>query len=645
MRRVDPVERILNLLTLLHESPRPLTRAEIVERMARGSTPYPTDPDALHQLFANDRRTISNDLGVRINQRPAGGDQAGQTEYWVESVDLAFPELELDEEERLVLSLSLGALSRSDPFAGEALLKIGDSPLGRVELDLDLGVEVPRPVVHLIEACRRAQLVRLVDRGGGRLVSPAAVVFSRGSWFCVGTDGGEDMTLRVERIDREATVVTMVRDAESVARPVRLDAARIQELVRGSGAGGDTAVVEVDVPTAVRAGLSDRVIDSEEYDDRVLLRVSVGDPVVFRHWLFALGDGARVLGPEDLRRSVVDWLTAMAEAPVADRSVPPRPPRAGRTSGPEPAAQRLHRLLAIVPWLYRQRSVPVAEIAARVGASVDQVVRDLTLASMCGVPPYTTDALYGFWVDTDPDDGQSVVNVLHANFLVDTVRLSPRQAAAVSVALAGVDALGGDEVAAARRLRDKLDTAFGDAAVHVDLDAPLHLSDLRAAVQRGERTRIEYVDLDDVVTTREIDPLRVFIDRGHSYVIADDRLRGAERVFRVDRILSVAGTGEWFEPRPVTAPAGQSWEWMVPDREVVVVVPAGNEWVIDRYATTASMIDDDGSLVIWLSVVSDRWLESLLLRCGPGTAVLAPEDSRDLVAATARTVLARYSRP
>jgi hypothetical protein len=32
---VDPVERVLNLLTLLHESSRPLTRADLPARRAR----------------------------------------------------------------------------------------------------------------------------------------------------------------------------------------------------------------------------------------------------------------------------------------------------------------------------------------------------------------------------------------------------------------------------------------------------------------------------------------------------------------------------------------------------------------------------------------------------------------------------------
>lgn len=41
-RRIDPLERVLNLFTLLHRSRVPMTREQIVAEMARGMTPYPT---------------------------------------------------------------------------------------------------------------------------------------------------------------------------------------------------------------------------------------------------------------------------------------------------------------------------------------------------------------------------------------------------------------------------------------------------------------------------------------------------------------------------------------------------------------------------------------------------------------------------
>ena len=82
-RRVDPLERVLNLFTLLHRSTRPLTREQIVAEMARGMTPYPTTEDAQRQLFGSDKNTIVRDLGIQVRQTIAQGDEAGQTKYWI----------------------------------------------------------------------------------------------------------------------------------------------------------------------------------------------------------------------------------------------------------------------------------------------------------------------------------------------------------------------------------------------------------------------------------------------------------------------------------------------------------------------------------------------------------------------------------
>jgi proteasome accessory factor C len=223
------------------------------------------------------------------------------------------------------------------------------------------------------------------------------------------------------------------------------------------------------------------------------------------------------------------------------------------------------------------------------------------------------------------------------------VRLTARQATAVGVALSALEALPGGWRDVAERLRGKLDAAVGDVPVKVALDEPPFLDDVRTAVQRHERIRVEYVDLADNATERTIDPLLLFVDRGSAYVVADDRLRQGERVFRVDRMLSVAPTGECFEPRPVAAPAaGKRWKWMVPAADVVVRLPPDCGWVLDRYATAASVTADDGWLIVWLQVVSERWLAALLLRCGPGAEVLSPDSLVDLPSRAAGAALARY---
>ncbi len=652
--RVDPVERVLNLLTLLHESPRPLTRAEIVDALAP-TTPYPGDAAAQHQMFSSDRRTIVVDLGIAIHQRVRGGTDAGRTEYWIDVRDVHLPRLELDDEERLVLSLALAAVSRSVPHVGEASMRLSSwigatAGASNGTPPYEFSVEVPDPVVTLMDAARNGRVIELDDD----VFEPWAVVLSDGSWHAIGHDGDTGVPVAI-RVDRFATGVDVLDGQHRSVEPLDLDEESLALLLRGAAAdgpepgdgGGDAtegstevATVLVDEVAAVRASLAGRVLARSQVDlfGEVALKVAVDDDARFRSWLLALADRAELAGPPRRRDEVVGWLRAIVGTPPSGAVIPDRPTSPGRRRGPEPVAARLHRLLSIVPWLYRQRSVPVADVAERVGASVDQVVRDLTLASMCGTPPYGAGELYGFWVE--PETG--TVNVLHPTLLTDEVRLTPRQAASVAVALASIEALPGDHRPAADRLRRKLDDALGPVAVRVTLDDPPFLADVVGAVEGHERIRIEYVDPADRVTERVVDPQRVFVDRGTSYVIADDELRHEERVFRIDRMVSVTPTGEHFEARDVTTPAGARWTWMVPDREVVVRLPPGSDWVLDRYATLAHELDADGWMTVWLAVVDERWLAVLLLRCGAGAEVLAPDDLVGLPQRWAASVLERY---
>ena len=154
-RRVDPLERVLNLFTLLHRSTHPLSREQIVAEMAKGMTPYPEADDAQRQLFGSDKNTIVRDLGIQVRQTVAQGDEAGQTKYWISEEDMCVPELDLTHDELSVLSLALASIHHSVPEASEAMMKLeGMNPQRSA---VDFNVQVPLIVVRLTEMPRQSQ--------------------------------------------------------------------------------------------------------------------------------------------------------------------------------------------------------------------------------------------------------------------------------------------------------------------------------------------------------------------------------------------------------------------------------------------------------------------------------------------------------
>ena len=71
-----------------------------------------------------------------------------------------------------------------------------------------------------------------------------------------------------------------------------------------------------DLATLIQRELGDEAIDTTVpvMPDRTVFAVSYSNIDAFRSWLLGLGTHAEVLGPPDLRQTIVQWLTAMTAA-------------------------------------------------------------------------------------------------------------------------------------------------------------------------------------------------------------------------------------------------------------------------------------------------------------------------------------------
>lgn len=311
--------------------------------------------------------------------------------------------------------------------------------------------------------------------------------------------------------------------------------------------------------------------------------------------------------------------------------------------GPRPTNERLRRLLAMLPWLVERKTVRTADMAAHFGLSVNELVADLELAAMCGLPPYLDEM-----IDLLIDDDEVTIGV--PRLFTRPLRLTAPEGFALVVAARAAMALpGADPDGALARAVAKVSTALGvDPASTVEVDLGLddnlgrRLAALRDAVTEGAVLRLRYWAASrDEVIEREIEPRDVFADRGHWYLRADDRVAEAERIFRVDRIEQHEPTGERFERRPPSPPP--AWfEGSADVEHVRLRVGAAARWVAERYPAIEVVELDGGRQEIVLPVVSERWLARLLLRLGPDGEVVEPERWRSLGAATAARVLRRY---
>ena len=304
--------------------------------------------------------------------------------------------------------------------------------------------------------------------------------------------------------------------------------------------------------------------------------------------------------------------------------------------GPRPVAERLRHMLVMLPWLMERGEVPVAEMAERFGLTEEQLVKDIELVSMCGLPPYV-DELIDVWID------EGMVSTGIPRVFTKPLRLTaPEGFALLAAARVAMQLPGADTEGALARALDKLAAALGDVVL-VDQPQPPATAAVAAAAERSERVTISYWSATaEASSDRDITPRRVFLDRGRWYVVADDHRSGEQRIFRIDRIDACTPTGVFDEPREVAAPAGDEWFADAGLPVARLALPAAAGWVVERYPTRSVEADDTGGSVVELTVTDPRWLRELLLRLGPTARVVSPPEWRHLGADAAAELLARY---
>lgn len=299
---------------------------------------------------------------------------------------------------------------------------------------------------------------------------------------------------------------------------------------------------------------------------------------------------------------------------------------------------RLARLLAMVPWLLSEGGASVSDIASRFGIEEAEVIGDLGLVGLCGVPPYGG----GDLIDIIVDDGW--VSAFAGPFFTRPMRLTPAEGFAVLAAGRALLAVpGADLEGSLARALAKLEAVVGEGgSLEVDIDPPEGLAAVRAGIAGHERLEVDYYSAwRDEVSERRIDPLVAYSLAGRWYVDAYCHRAGGPRRFRVDRIRSVRPTGEHFEPMDASPPE-QAFTPGPDTRTVTLTLPASARWVAETYPVRSVEELGGGHMQVVLEVTGPAWLERLLLRLGPEAAVVEPEDLRGLAAEAASRLLARY---
>jgi len=316
---------------------------------------------------------------------------------------------------------------------------------------------------------------------------------------------------------------------------------------------------------------------------------------------------------------------------------------------PERASDRLVRMLGMIAYLERHEDVPVDQVAAQFGVTPEQVMADIDTLWVTGTPGYLPDDLIDF--DASSYE-QGVVRLTEGRGMTRPLRLGPREGVALLAALRSLaalrPALDAERAAVLDSVLAKVQAATGDAAAGVPLDVELKVgavptvaAAIGSALAGRRRLRLRYVDASDVVTERDVDPVRLVSQDEFSYLLAWSLAADAERLFRVDRIVEATVLDEAADDHPLAADA----DVFQPDAsgDLVTVRLAGRaRWVAETIPVERTRELTAGAFEVDLRVVQPAWLRHLLLQVADDVLDVRPAHVAHDTAAAARAALEAY---
>jgi proteasome accessory factor C len=308
--------------------------------------------------------------------------------------------------------------------------------------------------------------------------------------------------------------------------------------------------------------------------------------------------------------------------------------------------RRLRRILLLLPYAIKHPGLPVDELAAKFGIKRKDLLDDLSLVFLCGLPGYGP----GDLIDASVEENRVYIRM--ADYFSAPFRLTPAEALSLYASGTALASLPGmEEADALRRALVKVGLALGlgdGSGVDVQLEGGTdkHLEVVQTAVRASKRVRLEYFSATrGELSTRDVDPWGLVAAVGRWYLVGFDHLTEEERMFRVDRIKNVEILEEPSEVPDDFDPARYSSAFVGgPSDEVMTfeISPTVAKWFGDYYPVESMEELGDGWSRVTIAAGSKRWAALLLLRLGQD-ARGGPSQVTDVARETARKIAARAS--
>ena len=297
------------------------------------------------------------------------------------------------------------------------------------------------------------------------------------------------------------------------------------------------------------------------------------------------------------------------------------------------------RLFQIVYLLLDKGTITAPELARTLEVSVRTIYRDIDALSLSGVPVYATQGKNG---------GVSLL----PNYSFDKALLSDEEQNQILYAMQSLRAVDQPVDALLKKLGgmfQKQNTSW----IEVDFSRwgrgstdNVRFDRLKTALLGRRALKILYCSMSGETSGRVILPVKlIFKDKGW-YLHAFCRMQGDYRLFKVNRIVEMEVLEERFGELPDELPPLEQELTALPpmQRMRLLFSHAAAFRVYDEFERAMIERQEDGSLLVSVSMPQGGWVVSYLLSFGTELTILEPESLKKLLASHAEAIWKQHAK-
>ncbi len=298
----------------------------------------------------------------------------------------------------------------------------------------------------------------------------------------------------------------------------------------------------------------------------------------------------------------------------------------------ESAAERAIRLIDLVPYLLNHPGASIQEVAREFGISTADLIKDLDLLFMCGLPGYTPLEL----IDLSVEEG--FVSLRDAQNLDAPRRFSQTEALVIRVALSALEEMlpvtKRDKVKSVREKISRLYTnEIPAGAIFFENDVERDkMKVVEEAISSGTKLLISYLSpVKSQITDRKISILRIVPESRRTLIEAWCDTSQGIRTFNLANIKALALTSDPADSPPIPVERGE---------EIVATLTLNED--SHFFLDNQDQLERNGD-AFSIKVFQSEWLIRNTLAESGEMIVSSPQWLRQEIGARSKEALRNYS--